>query len=80
MVAPMAKAEDSKKKDSEKKDEASLKVSIASSQLVSKLAHHRGLSIKELFLEKDVEDFLSHLLLEEMRKEAERINKAKRRN
>jgi hypothetical protein len=53
--------------------EVSLKVDAAEGDLVSKLAALRRVSIARLFKERDVNDFLTHLLLEEMRKETERL-------
>lgn len=55
------------------KKKTSLKVSIETGQLVHKLAAHRNLSVENLFLEKDVTTFFKHLLIAEMKKEAERL-------
>lgn len=71
----MATATMSKKKEDVPGDEpeSTLKVWRSDQQIVAKVAAHRGLTIKELFREQDVQDFFKHLLLAEMQKEAERL-------
>jgi hypothetical protein len=56
-----------------KEREVSLKVDTDSGDLVAKVASMRRLSIKRLFQDKDVKEFFTHLLLEEMRKETARL-------
>lgn len=75
VVATMSKARDEDVSDDEKG--STLKVSQAVAQLVGKIAAHRRKSVAKLFKDKDVEDFFSHLLLEEMRLETERLKKRK---
>lgn len=50
-----------------------LNVSPEAHRIVTKVATHRGLKIEEFFDEKDVREFFTHLLLEEMRKEELRL-------
>jgi len=64
-------------KEKEKEKESTLKVSQEDAQLVGKIAAHRKRSVKELFKMQDVRDFFTHLLLEEMRLETERLKKRK---
>ncbi len=40
---------------------------------MGKIAAHRSMSVKNLFRERDLEDYLMHMLIEEMRKESERL-------
>lgn len=56
-----------------KKSPTTLKVDRPEQEMISKIAAHRRLSIEGLFKEKDVKDFFTHLLLEEMRKETEHL-------
>jgi|GEM_PF-4977498 len=42
-------------------------------RLLAKVAGHRNISIEALFEQPDVQTFFTHLLLEEMRKETERL-------
>lgn len=67
MVATMAK----------KEVKSSLKVDSPEHRMISKIAAHRGLSVEKLFKDKDVADFFRHLLIEEMRKEGERLKDRK---
>lgn len=71
-AATMARKKDDIPPPSEKK-KSSLKVAPADQQIVAKVAAHRGLSIEELFKEKDVQEFFRHLLLAEMKKEETRL-------
>jgi len=57
----------------------SLKVSERSGQTVHKIAAHCGVSVESLFEQRDFEDFLIHALIEEMRKEGERLKGPPRR-
>lgn len=66
-VATMAEP----KKSADKK--STLKVTQATQRVVAKIAAHRNISVEELFEQKDVSAFFTHLLLEEMRKEEERL-------
>lgn len=50
-----------------------LKVNGSTHQLLHKIAAHRGLTVAELFVEPDLENYLMHMLIEEMRKESERL-------
>ena len=81
MVATMAKAkgdqDDPNKAEDAKEKESSLKVTWDDAALVGKVATMRSVSVKKLFRMKDVQDFFTHLLLEEMRQEAERLKKRK---
>lgn len=61
----------------EKEKESTLKVTQEDASLVGKIAAHRKKSVKELFKMRDVRDFFTHLLLEEMRQETERLKKRK---
>jgi hypothetical protein len=56
-----------------KRKQTSLKVDPEEGQLVGKVAKLRGLSVEDLFQCKDVKEFFTHLLLEEMRKETARL-------
>lgn len=60
------------------KEKSTLKVDPEDARLVGKIAAHRGKSVAKLFKDKDVQDFFNHLLLEEMRKESERIQGKKK--
>jgi hypothetical protein len=79
VATTMAKARPSPPEPSEEdggeagKKRTSLKVSIETGQLIGKLAAMRGVSVERLFKMQDVENFLTHFLLEEMRLEAERL-------
>jgi CelD/BcsL family acetyltransferase involved in cellulose biosynthesis len=42
-------------------------------QTIAKIATHRGVSIKNLFRQKDVRAFFNHLLLAELEKERLRL-------
>lgn len=68
-----AGSSDEKKKESE----STLKVGAAAYELISKLAKLRDLSIANLFREQDVEDFFSHLYMEELKRESDRMKRKK---
>lgn len=55
------------------KGRKSLNVSPHTHQLVGKIAAHRELTVEELFEEQDMQEFLTHLLVEEMRKTEQRL-------
>jgi hypothetical protein len=57
----------------EKKEESTLKVDKEDQQTIAKIATHRGVSIKNLFRQKDVRAFFNHLLLAELEKERLRL-------
>jgi hypothetical protein len=59
----------------EKEKESTLKVTEEDASLVGKIAAHRKKSVKELFKMPDVREFFTHLLLEEMRQETERLKR-----
>jgi hypothetical protein len=59
----------------EKSPETTVKVLRADASLIVKIAKHREVTVAELFQMRDVNDFLTHLLLEEMRLETERLKK-----
>jgi hypothetical protein len=61
----------------EKPDKSTLNVSRETAQLVGKIAAHRGKSIGEFFLDPDISNFLTHLLIEEMRQEETRLKRRK---
>jgi hypothetical protein len=90
LAPPMAKQPKSREKDDDappepaapaeeepKEGQTTLKVGVSDAELVGKIAAHRGKSVAKLFKDEDVQDFLTHLLLEEMRKEAERLKRRK---
>lgn len=56
---------------------STLKVSQDAQRLVAKIAAHRNKSVEELFEMKDVREFFTHLLIEEMRKEELRLKDKK---
>jgi hypothetical protein len=55
--------------------QTSLKVAQEDGQLVGKVARMRNISVEDLFRSRDVNDFFTHLLLEEMRLETERLKR-----
>lgn len=61
----------------QKEGQTTLKVAVSDAELVGKIAAHRGKSVAKLFKDNDVQEFFTHLLLEEMRKEAERLKSRK---
>lgn len=63
--------------DEPREGQTTLKVGVSDAELVGKIAAHRGKSVAKLFKDKDVQDFFTHLLLEEMRQEAERLKSRK---
>lgn len=77
MSDPKAKPSTTEVSGDEKEKESTLKVAQEDAQLVGKIAAHRKRSVRDLFKMKDVQDFFSHLLLEEMRLETERLKKRK---
>jgi hypothetical protein len=77
-VATMAKLKSDQTPEAEsgsKEEETTLKVAKPDAELVGLVASHRKVSVKNLFKMQDVNDFFTHLLLEEMRREAERLKK-----
>lgn len=63
MVSVMADSKPKKK---------NLNVSLEDGERIAKVAAIRNKTIEDLFRDRDVQDFFRHLLVEEMRKEAER--------
>jgi hypothetical protein len=57
--------------------ETTLKVYVSTQQLVSKCATLCGVKIARLFKVKEVEDFLLHFYLEQLRREAETAKKGR---
>jgi hypothetical protein len=55
------------------KKQATLKVDPPDADVVNKIATMRGVSVKKLFKMQDVADFFTHLYLNELRKETERL-------
>jgi Rod binding domain-containing protein len=56
-----------------------LKVNAATVSLILRLAAMRGLTVAQLFVARDVEDFFTHLLLEEMRQASEQLRDRSKR-
>lgn len=75
--ADQAPAPDPEPGGDERETQSTLKVAQEDAQLVGKIAAHRKKSVKELFKMDDIREFFTHLLLEEMRKETERLKKRK---
>lgn len=74
MVATMAKSEKPGPESGGRSDpKSTLNVLPATRLMVSKIAAHRGKAIHEFFEERDVQEFLKHLLLAEMAKEGQRL-------
>ncbi len=75
MVATTVEKEDVQASSEPKERESSLKVGITAYELISKVARLRNKSIANLFREQDVEDFFTHLYVEELRRESERMKR-----
>lgn|GEM_PF-4569429 len=77
-AAPVAgEPEEQKEQKEQKEGQTTLKVAVSDAELVGKIAAHRGKSVAKLFKDRDIQDFFTHLLLEEMRKESERLKNRK---
>lgn len=71
MVATMA--EPKRREEGKKPKLSTLNVYPEMRAMIGKIANHRGLTMHDLFQEKDVSTFFKHLLVAELEKEGQRL-------